>query len=95
MCSSVAVISFSKDYEADTALFLDHGMVCGGPIEVCKYKDLSTKLPDAQRHAVEKLAKQLLETVDKNPQQEKQPEAETKQVEISEYVDYCVEIWIC
>ena len=40
------ILYFAKNQEAETALLLDNGIVCGGPIHVFKYKDYPNKVTE-------------------------------------------------
>jgi len=69
--SPYAIVCFSKDFEANTALLLDHGNVCGGPIEIFRYEDQSFKVPEIRRLLVEKMAKELVEFTEQNQEANK------------------------
>jgi hypothetical protein len=51
-------------------------MVCGGPIEVMRYKDSLAKLPDVMRPHLDKSSKKLAELVENSPQEDKPKEAQ-------------------
>ena len=57
----VALITFDKTHEADTALYLDNGLVCGGPIQVFRYKDSIAHISEAHREAFDKVSRKLSE----------------------------------
>lgn len=63
------LLCFEKDFEADTALFLDNGFVCGGPIRVFRYRDQgSQNFPHETKATVEALAKQFVERIENGNQ---------------------------
>jgi len=82
--SPYAIFCFSKDYEADTAVFLDNGIVCGGPIEVFRYKEISQRVPENKKAQIEKLAKKFVKNVEKKPltAESMAPELPKKPVEL-------------
>lgn len=81
MNSNIGLVAFSQVYERDTALLLDNGLVCGGPIQICKYQDLNAFVNDNnQVRVIDELAKQLCGLVKTNPSDYQK---ETKQVHSS------------
>mmetsp|Transcript_14939 Transcript_14939/g.20884 ORF Transcript_14939/g.20884 Transcript_14939/m.20884 type:complete len:549 (+) Transcript_14939:78-1724(+) len=70
----VVLLTFEKDFEADTALFLDNGFVCGGPIRVFRYRDQGNQnLPHEVKSTIEVLAKQFLDRIQNGNQPQPQP----------------------
>jgi len=71
------MISFEHDFQGDTAVFLDQGNVCGGPIQVFRYRDFNSKVVQPDRKKVEKLASKFITSNEKrgrSPVEEKVPE---------------------